>query len=123
MKKILIADDEKEALEILEKRLKQNNYAVFTAASGAEVIRSAQSEKPDLMLLDIVMPDMDGYALVTALKKDKSLRDIPIIFITGKDLLPKGIEDRISDLGAHDYIMKPCTFEDILIKIKGILDR
>lgn len=121
MKKILIADDEKETVSILEKRLKQNNYSVNTAASGEEAIRSAKSDKPDLMLLDIVMPDMDGYTLVNIIKEDKSLNAIPIIFITGKELLPQSIEQRVSDLGAHDYIMKPCSFEDILAKIKKIL--
>ncbi|MFH1202060.1 MAG: response regulator [Candidatus Omnitrophota bacterium] len=121
MQKILIADDNKEALGILEKRLKQNNYSVLAVTSAKEVLRLAQSDKPDLMLLDIVMPDMDSYTLVAALKKDRSLADIPIIFITGKELLPQGIEKRISELGVSDYIMKPCSFEDILEKIKKIL--
>mgnify|MGYP001563545333 CR=1 FL=1 len=121
MKKILIADDEKESTGILEKRLKQNNYLVNTAANGKEALRSIRSDKPDLILLDIVMPDMDGYTLVNIIKEDKELSIIPIIFITGKDLLPQSVEQRVSDLGAHDFIMKPCSFEDILAKIEKIL--
>ena len=121
MKKILIADDEKDALEILAKKLSQHNYTVRTVATGGEAIQWAKSVKPDLLLLDIVLPDMDGYAVASALKEDKALEKIPIIFITGKELLPQGIEERIAQLGAFDYIMKPCAFEDILVKVKAVL--
>jgi CheY-like chemotaxis protein len=118
MKKILVADDNLEALSVLEKRLKQGGYEVFTATSGKEALERVKSDKPDLMLLDIVLPDMDGYTLVAAFKKDKFLKDIPVIFITAKELLPQGIEERISEIGACDYIVKPCSFEEILVKIK-----
>jgi two-component system, OmpR family, alkaline phosphatase synthesis response regulator PhoP len=118
MKRILVADDNLEALIVLEKRLMQSGYAVFTATSGKEALERVKSDKPDLMLLDIVLPDMDGYTLVAAFKKDKSLKDIPVIFITAKELLPQGIEERISEIGACDYIVKPCSFEEILVKIK-----
>lgn len=118
MKKILIIDDEEEALYILEKKLRANNYSVYAFTSGKDAIKLAKTDKPDLVLLDIVMPEMDGYTLANTLKQDKALRDIPIIFITAKELVPEGIEDRIKDVGAFDYIMKPCTFEDILAKVK-----
>lgn len=121
MKKILIADDEKDALDILEKKLRQNKYYVTAVSSGKEVLKSAQLDKPDLMLLDIVLPDMDAYALVEALRKSDSLKEVPIIFITGKDLLPQGIEKRMSELGVCDYLTKPCSFEDILAKVKDII--
>jgi len=121
MKKIMIADDEKEALDILEKKLKQNNYYVKAVMTGKDLIQTAKSDKPDLILLDIIMPDMDGYTVAVTLKEDKLLQDIPIIFITGKELVPKGIEERISQLGVYDYIMKPCRFQDILAKIKAVV--
>jgi twitching motility two-component system response regulator PilH len=121
MKKILIADDEEEALSILEKKLRENNYYVNAVTNGKDVIRVAKSDRPDLMILDIVMPDMDGYALATILKEDKLLKDVPIIFITGKELMPEGVQDRVFQLGAYDYIMKPCVFEDILTKVKKVL--
>jgi DNA-binding response OmpR family regulator len=121
MKKILIADDEEETLGILEKKLRENNYDVNAVTNGKDVIRTAKFDRPDLMILDIVMPDMDGYALAALLKEDRSLSDVPIIFMTGKELVPGGIEERISQLGAYDYIMKPCVFEDILTKIKKVL--
>ncbi|MFH1247724.1 MAG: response regulator [Candidatus Omnitrophota bacterium] len=117
-KMILIADDELDALVILEKRLKANDYEVKTAASGKEVIEMVKTCQPDLLLLDIAMSDLDGYSVAQALKQNKSSCPIPIIFITGKELLPNGIETRIDNLGACDYIMKPCSFEDILAKIK-----
>lgn len=121
MKKILIADDEKEALGILEKKLRHNNYYVTAVSSAKEVLQSAQLDKPDLMLLDIVLPDMDAYTLVEVLKEKDLLKDIPIVFITGKELLPEGIEKRMSELGVCDYLTKPCSFEDILAKIKGFI--
>jgi len=88
---------------------------------GAEVIRLVKSERPDVVLLDIVMPDMDGYAVAAALRDDRALKGVPVIFITGKDLMPEGIEKRVAELGAFDYITKPCAFEDILAKVKAVL--
>ena len=121
MKKILIADDEQDALGVLEKKLTQHGYSVTAVTNATDALRCAQQDKPDLMLLDIVMPDMDGYALASALKQDGALKGVPIIFITGQDLLPKGIEKRMAELGAYNYIMKPCAFEDILAKVKAAL--
>lgn len=121
LKKILIADDEQEALDILEKKLKQNNYCVKAVTTAKGAIEAAKSDKPDLMLLDIVMPDMDGYTLVASLKEDRALREIPIIFITGKELLPQGIGERAKQYGDCDYIIKPCDFKDILAKIKEFI--
>ena len=121
MKKILIADDEEETLRILEKKLRENNYYVSAVTNGKDVLRTAKFDRPDLMILDIVMPDVDGYTLAATLKEDKLLCDVPIIFITGKDLVPGGIEERVSQLGAYDYVMKPCVFEDILTKVKKAL--
>lgn len=117
-KKILVVDDEADALEILAKKLKENNYHVKTASSGEEAINLAKMNKPDLILMDIAMPDMDGYNVAIELKKDATLKDVPIIFITGKDLEYHGIEKRVSELGAYDYLEKPCTFVDILKKVQ-----
>lgn len=121
MKKILIADDEPDALKFLEKGLKRNKYSVVATPSGNEVIALARAEKPDLLLLDIAMPGMDGYTLAENLKCDEELKSIPIIFITGKELTPKAVEEMTEEAGAHDYIMKPCSFEVILSKVKAVL--
>ena len=120
MKRILVVDDEKDALIILQKKLKSNNYDVNTAATGKEALVSAKSEKPDLMLLDIMLPDTDAYTLISSLKEDKSLKDVPILLITGKELVSNAIEQRASELGVCGYLMKPFSFEAILAKIKEI---
>ena len=120
MKKILVADDEKYALEVLEKRLKAENYDVHVATNGREAISQAKSFRPDLILLDIAMPELDGYTIAARLREDELFRDTPIIFITAKELLPQSIENRLSEIGACDYIMKPCTFEEILARINKI---
>ncbi len=118
MKKILIVDDEKEIRDLLKKKLKQYQYLALTAAKGQEALDICKTNKPDLILLDIIMADMDGYTFASELKKDKNTRDIPIIFQTGKELEPGGIKERVKDLGAFDYIMKPATFEELLATIK-----
>jgi CheY-like chemotaxis protein len=121
MKKILIVDDEKDTLYILEKKLKENNYIVFAATNGKDAIEFSKRENPDLILLDIAMPDMDGYTIASALRKEKLLKDVPIIFVTGKELEFKSMEERLSQFGVCDYIVKPCRFEDILRKVNGFI--
>ena len=120
-KKILIADDELEALSILEKKLKQSGYCCTAASKGEEALKMAKLDKPDLVILDIAMPDMDGYTIASRMKEDNALKDVPILFVTGKELEPKGIEERVENLGAFGYITKPCTFQEMLDKIKEFI--
>ncbi|MCX5697492.1 MAG: response regulator [Candidatus Omnitrophica bacterium] len=121
MKKILIADDEVDALKFLEKRLKLEKYGVTAVNNSGDVIKLAKSDKPDLFILDIAMPGMDGYALAATMRKDSELKNIPVIFITGKEFVPKAMEEITRDAGAYDYIMKPCSFEEILSKVQTVL--
>lgn len=120
-KKILIVDDEKDALEILDKKLRQNNYAVISAFNGQDAINLCKLNRPDLILLDIAMPDIDGYTVAATLRQDTLLKNIPIIFMTGKELEHRGIEKRISELGAYDYLTKPFSFQEVLAKIKEVI--
>ncbi len=119
VKKILIADDELDILDVLEKKLKQNNYEVLALSKGKEVSEKAVEFKPDLFILDIVMPDMDGYAIGLRLRSKESFRATPIIYMTGKELATVGIQKRISELGFCDFITKPCTFENLLAKVNS----
>jgi CheY-like chemotaxis protein len=121
MKKILIADDDEEVLKLLSERLRKNNYYVTAVSKGQDAVDRCRLDKPDLVLLDIAMPDMDGYAIASALREDNLLSDIPIIFVTGKDLEHKGIQERVARLGIYDYIMKPCSFQELLKKIQGFI--
>lgn len=117
-KKILIADDEQDILDVLEKKLKQNNYEVLALSKGAEVTKKAVEFKPDLFILDIVMPDMDGYTIGLNLRSEESFRVTPIIYMTGKELATVGIQKRLSGLGFCHFITKLTTFEELLEKVK-----
>ena len=120
-KKILIADDEEDIVNVLEKKFQASGYSVRTALKGRDAVEICKKDRPDLVLLDIAMPDMDGYSVAMALRGTNLLIDVPIIFMTGKELEQSGIEKRVSELNAYDFITKPCSFEDLLAKIKEII--
>lgn len=116
--KILLVDDEIEILELVAKKLREENYTVITASKGKEAIEICKTNRPDLLLLDIAIPDMDGYEVVSNLNREKATKDIPTIFLTGKELTAESILNRVAELGAYDFLMKPFTFDDLLEKIK-----
>ncbi|MCX5708447.1 MAG: response regulator [Candidatus Omnitrophica bacterium] len=121
LKKILVADDEPDVLAILEKKLKQSGYDVLALSKGKEIIVKVKSFQPDLLILDIVMPDMDGYAVGITLRQDEATKKTPIIFMTGKELEFSGMQKRAEALGYCDIINKPCTFEELLVKVNAVL--
>jgi class 3 adenylate cyclase len=109
--KILIADDEPFNVDYLEQEFEDSNFDIITAVNGLEALEKARSEKPDLLLLDIMMPIMDGFAVLSQLKDDPTLRDIPVLVISAMSDLQsmiKGINQ-----GAEDYLPKP--FEPTLL--------
>lgn len=112
--KILIVDDEPFNVDYLEQELEELNYATVSAFNGCEALEKVKAECPDLILLDIMMPVMDGFAVLSRLKGDPSTRDIPVIVIsahTELDSVAKGIE-----MGAEDYLPKP--FETTLLRAR-----
>ena len=121
MKTILLVDDEQEIRDILKKKLEKSNYTVDTASSGEEALSMCKSLRPDLLLLDIAMPAMDGYAVAIELKKQEAYKNLPIIFLTAKELDPLAVNRRVGEIGAFGYLMKPCTFETLLEKIKNAI--
>jgi CheY-like chemotaxis protein len=121
VKKVLIVDDEEELREIIKKKLEQNQFEVMTASGGQEALDICKTNRPDIILLDIAMPGMDGYQTCEKLKQDKDTLDIPVLFLTAKDLDPEGIIERYSSLGACGYLPKPSTFKDLLERIKEII--
>lgn len=123
MKKILIVDDEEELREILKKKLEQNQYEVAAASTGEEAIRICRAQKVDLVLLDIAMPQMDGYQTCEKLKQDKTTRDIPVLFLTAKELDPQSLTQRYSQLDACGYLPKPSTFSELLKKIEEVIGK
>ncbi|MBP7216444.1 MAG: response regulator [Candidatus Omnitrophica bacterium] len=124
MKKVLVVDDEKEIADLLGKALKKHRYLVRVANSGEEALALCQTGgKVDLMLLDIAMPGIDGYQTCQALRNDPKLANIPVIFLTGKDLDPDSLEKHMQELGVHDYIPKPSTVQEMLDKVKEFFEK
>lgn len=121
MKKILVVDDEAEIRGLLKKSLEKNGYRVTTAASGTEALAASKGSRPDLILLDIAMPEMDGYQTCEQLRENKDTQDLPVLFLTGKDLQPEGIIKRYHNLGACGYIPKPSPIGELLTKIKELI--
>ena len=123
IKKILIADDEPDVLEILAKKLTQKGYEVRAVGLGKAVIDTAKTFHPDLLIQDILMTDFDGYTIAQSLRSDKALPSFPIIFMTGKDLQYDGIAKKVAGFDRCDFVLKPCTFEELLRKIEEVAAR
>lgn len=118
-KKILVIDDEKDLIEAVAFRLKANGYDVITAGDGAEGLDKARKERPDLIILDLMLPKMDGYRVCGLLKNDARYGSIPIIMFTAR-----AQEEDIKhgkEMGAEAYITKPFEPETLLSKIKELL--
>ncbi len=121
LKKILIADDEPDVLAILEKKLKQSGFDVLALSNGKDVVVNVKKFQPDLLILDIIMPGMDGYSATVALREAEQTKKTPVIFMTGKELDYSGIQKRVEKLGCCDIITKPCTFDELLAKVNVVL--
>ena len=117
--KILIVDDEPDILELIEYNLKKEGYQVFLANNGQEGITIAKKVHPDLIILDIMMPKMDGFTL--AEKCINFNPDIPFLFLTARNQS----EDKIKGLklGADDYIIKPFEADELVLRLNNILKR
>ncbi len=118
--KLLIVDDIEANLMVLEDLLSEENIEVIKAENGKEAIKQVLLHKPDLILLDIIMPVQDGFEVCEILKNDEQTRDIPIIFLTGKDRTEDII--RGFDLGAVDYITKPFKIKELLARVRTHLE-
>jgi two-component system cell cycle response regulator len=119
MKRILVVDDLPENVFMLQDRLEQEGYEVITAYNGKSGIEKAQNEKPDLILLDVMMPDINGFEVCKTLVNDSRTSDIPIIFVTAKtdaEDIKEGL-----DAGAYDYIKKPINKIELLARVKSEL--
>ena len=118
-KRILLIDDEKDLLELLGEFLEASDYEVLKASDGKEGLALARQEKPDLILLDVMMPRMDGYKMCRFLKSQKKCRDIPVILLTARSQ----VQDRKfgKELGVDAYVTKPFEHGELLKKIKHCL--
>jgi DNA-binding response OmpR family regulator len=118
MKKILVVDDEDDILHFLDLVLREKGYDVATATGGQEALTKAQLEHPDLILLDIMMPQMDGWEVLKLLRVDEETASIPVAMLSART----EARDRVQGLqeGAVDYICKPFSLQELIGKIEAI---
>ena len=119
--KILIVDDDIDSLKLIGLMLQRNNYEVIVANSGSQALAKAEAEIPDLIILDVMMPDMNGYDVCRRLRNIESTKAIPIIMFTAKTL----IDDKVAgfEAGADDYLTKPTHPAELASRVKAILER
>lgn len=118
-KKILLVDDEAQLVEMMKMRLETSGYEVITAYDGQQAFERARKEKPDLIILDLMLPKMEGYKVCGLLKSDARYAKIPIIMFTAR-----AQEEDVAlgkSLGAEDYITKPFDPKILLDKIRGLI--
>jgi len=120
-KKILVIDDEVDLVDLVKMRLEANNYYVMPLYTSTRSIEIVKREKPDLILLDVMMPDKDGYAVCRELKADKDTKDIPVVLFTAKDQQKNAVKKDYQTSGADDYIIKPFEASELLAKIEKFI--
>ncbi|MEK7773746.1 MAG: response regulator [Deltaproteobacteria bacterium] len=119
--KILVVDDETDILNLLDYNLKKAGFNVLLAKDGPEAIECARSRRPDLIVLDIMLPDMDGIEVLKRLKANESTRGIPVIMLTAKG---EEVDKIIGfELGVEDYITKPFSPREFILRVKAVLKR
>ena len=117
--KILVVEDEKKTAGFLRKGLTEKGFAVDVAGDGEEGLRLGRSGQYDLLILDVMLPQRDGWSILTELRREG--RRTPVLFLTARDAVParvKGLE-----LGADDYLVKPFAFSELLARIRSVLRR
>ena len=117
--RLLVVEDEPNILELLAASLRYSGFEVITAAAGNEAVQAAQRHRPDLIVLDVMLPDMDGFDVVRRLRGGGA--QIPVVFLTARD----STEDKIRGLtlGGDDYVTKPFSLEELIARIRAILRR
>src|ERR671911_2063796 len=117
--RVLVVDDEQMLTDLLSMALRMEGWEVRTAGSGFEALQSARDFAPDALVLDIMMPDLDGMAVLQRLRQ--SGNDVPVLFLTAKD----GVSDRVAGLtaGGDDYVTKPYSLEKVVARLRGLMRR
>ena len=118
---VLVIDDDENIIELIKLGLKYEGFQVEAAADGPEGLAAAQRIIPDLIILDLMLPSMDGLEVCRRLRSNPTTRDVPILMLTAKD----DVRDRITglDTGADDYLTKPFSFEELVARIRAVLRR
>ncbi|MBP8081497.1 MAG: response regulator [Arenimonas sp.] len=118
--RVLLIDDSATIVALLRRMLRQNEYATLEAGDAERGIELARSERPDLIFLDIVLPGMNGFAALRALRRDPDTRDIPIIMISGNEQATE--EFYVHRIGADDFMKKPFSRGEVFARIERLLD-
>jgi DNA-binding response OmpR family regulator len=119
IKKILIIEDEEDTQKLLKATLERKNFIVITASDGNAGIAIAKLEKPDLIIMDIMMPKMDGYSCLKEIRKSDKIKDTPILILSGKQEEP--LRDLFTFHTISGYVEKPFELDNLIAKIKEIL--
>ena len=120
-KTILVADDEASMRKVLSLRLGSCGYKIILVADGCEAVQLAKERRPDLVLLDVMMPRLDGFETCRTLKAAQETRDIPVLLITAKDSESLSADVRAS--GADGYVRKPYDYQELLDSIRDVLEK
>jgi two-component system, OmpR family, response regulator len=117
--RVLVVDDEAALSELLSMALRYEGWEVRSAGDGAGAVRSARDFRPDAVVLDVMLPDMDGLAVLGRLRRE--LPEVPVLFLTARD----AVEDRIAGLtaGGDDYVTKPFSLEEVVARLRGLIRR
>ncbi|GAA3000780.1 MULTISPECIES: response regulator transcription factor [Streptomyces] len=117
--RVLVVDDEASLTELLSMALRYEGWEVRSAGDGAGAVRAAREFRPDAVILDVMLPDMDGLAVLGRLRRE--LSDVPVLFLTARD----AVEDRIAGLtaGGDDYVTKPFSLEEVVARLRGLIRR
>ena len=120
-KKILVVDDEVDLVKTIQFALEAEGYQVLVSHNGEDALNQSRKEKPDLILLDLMLPKLDGYKVCRLLKFDEQYKHIPIMMLTAKTQQ----KDRLlgMETGADEYITKPFDMEELMEKVKAYLNR
>ncbi len=118
-KKILVVEDSRTQRKIICRMLEQNGYEIVEASDGYEALGQLDKEKPDLILLDIIMPGMDGYKVMSLIKEKPGMKNVPIIMLTSRDKLIDKMRGKVS--GTNEYLTKPFVYEELIAKVDKYL--
>lgn len=121
MPRILMIEDNEDNRDMLARRLRRNGFDVVLAENGVEGLEKARTETPDLILMDLNMPDLDGWEATRQLKEDEDTRDLPIIAITAHEIA--GNREKVLAAGCTDYHTKPVQLEQLLGQIESALNQ
>ena len=121
MAKILVIDDDEAINELIKVNLELAFYNVITALDGNKGYALAKQEQPDLIVLDVMMPEVDGYTVAKRIRENETTKDVPIIMLTALNMLQNKVQG--FNIGVDDYLCKPFEMEELLVRIKALLKR